>query len=99
VRLKFRHKVHPAKENLSGDLSCEPDLYLFRTAAIVPACVLPVLVLVATNFSPGFSEEMGTAFPLARSTLVPGVKLSPQTSAAIPHLTENFWRVCGQRIS
>src|SRR5690348_2429539 len=54
-----------------------------RTAAIVAGWVLPVLVLVETTFSPGFRVEMGTAFPLARRTLVPGVKLSPQLSAAL----------------
>jgi len=36
------------------------------TAAIVSARVLPVLVSVASTFSPGFRDEMGTALPLAR---------------------------------
>src|SRR6266702_6269787 len=47
------------------------------TTLIVSALVRPVLVLVASTFSPGFSEEMGTAFPLASSTLVAAAKLNP----------------------
>src|SRR5260370_6753857 len=58
------------------------------TTLIVSALVLPVLVLVASTFSPGFSEEMGTAFPLASSTLLPAVQISPPATPGAPGILD-----------
>src|SRR5690242_20462880 len=49
------------------------------TTLMASALVCPVLVLVARTFWPGFSEAMGTAFPLARRPLVPALKLIPRS--------------------
>src|ERR1700677_2439289 len=48
-----------------------------RTAATTSAWAFPVLVFVASTFSPTLSWLIGTAAPLASSTPVPEVKLSP----------------------
>lgn len=44
---------------------------------MVWAWVLPVLTSVARTFWPGSRDEMGTALPLASSTLVAAGKLCP----------------------
>jgi hypothetical protein len=43
---------------------------------------LPVLVLVATTWSPTLTEAIATTAPLASSTPVEGAKLSPHEAAA-----------------
>ena len=71
----------PAMPDPDGDVVAV-DVAVDRTAVTGSAWVLPVRVLVARPSRRGCRLAMGTAIPLASSTLVPGVKLIPPQVAA-----------------